>query len=500
MKKTVFSAVFTLSIFTIIDRILGFAFKIYLSRELGAETLGVYQVALSFFFVLLTATTSGIPLVVSKLTAVYRKRNERKKEYAATCAALVVGLCAATMLCALTLALYRPLKSAFSSEASFTVLLLLLPSLFFSAVYSAFRGNLWGREHYLIVSVVELIEQAARIVSCIFLIFSGVNGLFATAVSLSIGCFFSMLSVTICFVFCKGKLASPKGQLKPLIRSAAPITVSRAASSIVSSLNAVLVPYLLSVSGYSSSRAMELYGAGVSLALPLLYVPITVVGSLAFVMIPTVSGGLAENNYAKINRQIESAIGVSIVFTALFLPIFSALGKEIGVFLYDSADAGGFLSFSAVLLIPLAVENITSSIMNSLGLEVRSFFNYLIGSAVMTALMLCFAFNFSIYVLAVGMIVSQSLTCVLNVLAIRKKTGLHFSFVKKLLTSLVMAIPSTFMTKCVFSLCASMPTFFALAIACLSSAAFFIALSFALGLVDIDFFRSGTAKATNSGA
>lgn len=79
MKKTIFSAVFTLSVFTVIDRALGFIFKIFLSRELGAAMLGVYQVALSFFFVLLTATTSGIPLIVSKLTAKYRISGELKK-------------------------------------------------------------------------------------------------------------------------------------------------------------------------------------------------------------------------------------------------------------------------------------------------------------------------------------------------------------------------------------------------------------------------------------
>ena len=85
------SAVFTLTLFTVLDRALGFGFKIYLSRELGAASLGLYQVALSFFFVLLTATTSGIPLVVSKMTARYRLTGEIKREGSLTAAALVLG-------------------------------------------------------------------------------------------------------------------------------------------------------------------------------------------------------------------------------------------------------------------------------------------------------------------------------------------------------------------------------------------------------------------------
>ena len=109
MKKTIFSAVFTLSVFTVIDRALGFIFKIFLSRELGAAMLGVYQVALSFFFVLLTATTSGIPLIVSKLTAKYRISGELKKERSLTAAALIVGLAISLAVAGLVLLLYKPL-------------------------------------------------------------------------------------------------------------------------------------------------------------------------------------------------------------------------------------------------------------------------------------------------------------------------------------------------------------------------------------------------------
>ena len=39
-------AVFTLTAFSAADRALGFLFKIYLSREMGAAALGTYQIAL----------------------------------------------------------------------------------------------------------------------------------------------------------------------------------------------------------------------------------------------------------------------------------------------------------------------------------------------------------------------------------------------------------------------------------------------------------------------
>lgn len=490
MKKTIFSAVFTLSIFTIIDRALGFVFKIYLSRELGAATLGVYQVALSFFFVLLTATTSGIPLIVSKLTAKYRIENALKKERALTAAALVVGLVVAACVVGVVLLLYKPLGKIFADPQSSVVLLFLLPALVFSSVYSAFRGNLWGRQRYFVVSFVEILEQIARITMCIILFLLGFNKLYMTALSLSLGCFVSMVAVTICFFAMKGKLNSPKGQIIPLLKSSTPITVSRAASSVINSLIAVVVPFLLIISGCTNDEAMALFGSSVGMALPLLYIPITVVGSLAFVMIPTVSTGVSKGQLNRVNAQVESATGFAVIIAALFVPMFYALGEPIGRFVYDNIDAGRFLSAAAWLLIPLSVENITSSVMNSLDLELKSFINYLIGSAVMFIILFSFYGNFNISILSIGLGTGWTVTCILHLFAIRKKTGLGFSYVGKLIKSVMLIIPTVFVTKCIFSLMPSLPLFWSISIASLVSLLFFAALAFVFGLVDVDFFST----------
>lgn len=489
MKRTIFAAVFTLSAFTVVDRALGFVFKIFLSRNLGAEALGVYQVALSFFFVLLTATTSGIPLIVSKLTARYRLTNEIRRERALTCAALVVGLTVSLVLAGAVILLYRPLGSFFAERESSTVLLLLLPALIFSAVYSAFRGNLWGRQRYFVVSLVEILEQIVRIAACVLLFAAGFDRLYSTALSLSIGCLASMLAVTACFFALRGSLASPRREIVPLLKSSTPITVSRAASSLVGSLEAVAVPFLLMTAGYSRERSMALYGAGVGMALPLLYIPITVVGSLAFVMIPTVSTGMARGRVAAVNAQIESALGFSAVIAAAFVPMFTALGAPLGTLVYDNAEAGRFLAAAAWLLVPLSVENITSSVMNSLDLELRSFVNYLVGSGVMFATLFAFYGAFDITVLALGMGLGQTVACVLHIAAIRKKTGLGFSYMGKLIKSVLLVFPAAFVAKCVRSLALPLGEAAALILGCAASLVFFAGTGLIVGLIDLEFFR-----------
>lgn len=133
----------TLTAFTVAERALGFLFKIYLSREIGAVGMGIYSVALSFFFVLLTLLTSGIPLVVSKLTA----KNGRDASSGLCSAALIVEVITALAVC-LVVALFRkPIGSLFADAQSMTLVMVMLPALVFSGVYSAFRGVLWGEKN-----------------------------------------------------------------------------------------------------------------------------------------------------------------------------------------------------------------------------------------------------------------------------------------------------------------------------------------------------------------
>ena len=53
--------------FSVAEKAFGFLYRIILSRTLGSEGMGIYQIALSVFAVLITAASSGIPLTVSRL-------------------------------------------------------------------------------------------------------------------------------------------------------------------------------------------------------------------------------------------------------------------------------------------------------------------------------------------------------------------------------------------------------------------------------------------------
>ena len=79
--KTIFKAVAVVTIFSIITRTLGFFFRIFLSRKLGAEGLGIFQMSSSILGLFLTLVSSGIPLTTAKLVSKYHTNNDYAKKY-----------------------------------------------------------------------------------------------------------------------------------------------------------------------------------------------------------------------------------------------------------------------------------------------------------------------------------------------------------------------------------------------------------------------------------
>ena len=102
--KSVFKIVSMITIFSVVTRLFGFVFRVFLSRKLGAEGLGVYQIAASVMGIFMTLVASGLPLVTAKMCA----ECEHTKDYtqknigvtSATIIALVIGVlsCASIVL------------------------------------------------------------------------------------------------------------------------------------------------------------------------------------------------------------------------------------------------------------------------------------------------------------------------------------------------------------------------------------------------------------------
>ena len=259
--------------FSIITRVVGFLFRIYISRTIGSQSLGEYQVSFSIFMVLLTIISSGLPFIISRLTAKYEVGNNKQQEHKMVTAGLIIGVVLSLILCALVVIFIPAFKHIFADERCITILLILLPALVFSSVYSTLRGNIWGKRQYFALCITELFEQIARVIIFIILIQGAMatkDGAYVSAISLSVACSLSAIMVIIIYFALGGKLKRNKDKTfyRYLIKKSTPITGVRLAGSLVQPIIALVIPLRLVASGYSSAQALSLYGIAMGMTLP----------------------------------------------------------------------------------------------------------------------------------------------------------------------------------------------------------------------------------------
>ncbi len=439
--KGLFKATLIVTIFSVLTRALGFVLRIILSRALGAEILGYYQVAMSIFGVLLTLVASGLPLCVSRSVAYKKQVGDNKGAHASVTAGLIITLAISVIVSAVLFAFPGILTSFFKNDTTTGIVLYSLPAIVASSIYCVLRSALWGEKRFFAMSFTEFFEQAVRIILCFVLFIPGILPALSlgekASLSLSISCVFSCLLVIIIYFSLKDGLANPKGAFKPLIKTSAPITFVRSASSIVTSLIALIIPARLMLYGFSESQAMSEFGMVMGMAFPLIMIPGTLISSLAVALVPEISSKTSNIDDKSSTRDFEGlvshvnlALNVSLAITMIFVPAFIVLGTPICEILFGSTGAGIYVSRAAIIMIPMGISQITSSLLNSMGLEIKSLINYVISAI---ALFLCIFFlpkYLGTNALIVGMGSLSTISSLLNLRMLKKRGLFENVFIK----------------------------------------------------------------------
>lgn len=496
--KSLFKTVFIIMFFSVVTRFVGFFFRIYMSRTIGAEALGQYQVSFSVFMVLLTIVSSGLPFVMSRLTAQYEADKDKTGQHKMVTAGVIIGIVASVVLCGLVLLFLPVLKCVFADDNCITILLILLPALVFSSVYSTIRGNVWGKGHYFELCLTELFEQISRVVIFIILI-SGMlgnhDGSVVSAVSMTVACLLSSILVLVLY-FARGgrfKFKKDKKMYSNLLKKSIPITGVRIAGSLVQPLIALVVPLRLLSAGYTSSQALSLYGTAMGMTIPFLFIPSTIIGSLSTALVPDLSSALYKNDMIYIKNRVITAVKFTIFISVLFIPLYMGAGEFIGKFFYDNVTSGIMLTQSAWVMLPLGITNVTSSLLNSLGYEIKSMRNYTLGAILLILSIWFLPAIMGINSLIVGFGVCFIITSCLNLKMICKILGSNLNLKKYLILSIVFVLPCASITSFVCNLLANfVPLFFSLAISCSLGALFYVLLCFIFNLIEINKFTIAT--------
>ncbi len=420
-------SVLVITAFAILTRLIGFVFRIFLSRLLGAEMLGVYQMALNIFMILLTVICTGLPLVLSREVA--KDPQNHSRTHSITIAGLVIGVTTALLLCGAVLLGHRFFNLIFTDQRCLAIFIITLPALIASSVYSVLRAIWWGEKKFMLLGLTELIEQVARV--ALFVPLLGIAFYFAdmahiAAWSFSAACIVSAVIVIIIFCCTRHHAktsARPRDLIKPILKAATPITGVRLFSSLTIPLVTILLPLRLMAAGWDNNTAIAHLGIISGMTLPLLTIPSTVISSLATALVPELSNMINQQQWTAVRRQIRTVLRFTVFINFCFIPIYIALGSPIGAFLYADSYSGIYLMRSAWVMLPMSLSQITNTTLNAMNHENLTIRNYAIGTLLLLPIIWFMPQIIGADAVLLGMGISMTVSTTLNLFAIRKVTN-----------------------------------------------------------------------------
>ena len=390
MRK-IFKAFATVTIISAITRALSFVFKIYLSRKLGAEILGLYQICASVFMLFACICTSGLPVTLSRITAESDTVGDNKRQFGALTTCLFAGVLITLVMISGILIFPQALDLIFKDERCKKLFLIMLPMLLTACLYAILRGWFWGKKYFGIYSLSELADEILKIVFAILFLEGGVLAIqkeYAYALAMLVGDIIVVAIIIIMYIAKKGKLAKPTLG-KEIVKSAAPLTVTRIVGSLMSTFMSLTLPSLLVTKlGMSQSMATADFGRASGMVMPLIFTPTSIIGSLSVVLIPEIASVKAGKGVKSLSGSLGNAILFGCLVSCVFFTVFSGAGNQLGDILYDDPLSGDYLSFAAIIMIPMCLNNLVVSMLNSMGKEFNTFISHVIGCVVLMIILL----------------------------------------------------------------------------------------------------------------
>jgi stage V sporulation protein B len=332
----------------------------------------------------------------------------------------------------------------------------MLYSFVFNSVYAVLRGTFWGNKQFFAYSVIEFLEEAVMIavgsllvVGMTDVVDGAKRAAFAVVVS-----YLTSFTIAMIYFFCKGgKFVNPYGQFRPLLSSAMPITAMRTSASLVNSLISVLLPSRLMLYGLTAAQAMSEYGVALGMAIPVLYTPATVIGSIALVLTPEISDCFYREQHRRLQIALSKALQVTVFISASMIPLFFVFGSDMGMILYSSARSGEIIRNAAAMLLPMSLNMISSSMLNSLGCEKKTLLYYFFGAAIMLLAVWFLPRYIGIYALIVGQFLNHLTCAFLNLRLLRKKCVYPPAYKKFTLCMIVILLAESLLGQIVYPLC-----------------------------------------------
>ena len=429
-----------------ISRILGFFYRIFLSRTIGASGLGLYQLIFPVFTLCLAISASGIQTAISRFVA----SSQEKKKYLYSGLILSAFLSGTFAFCIYIAAPWIAndiLKEPRTSELLRVMVFSLVPA----SIHSCFNGYYYGKKESAIPSACQIIEQLARVFGTLIIYYvlleSGlplkpIHAVWGLVISELAGFLVNVTaylfqkeddsSIQKCFTYIEHRSSvvntEPLHLLNNVISTtksigllAIPLTLNHVLMTLSHSLENLLLPQQLVAYGYTSDEALAHFGILSGMALSVIFFPSAITNSLSVLLLPRISETKAKGDMCVVLDTIKGAVCCGVALGSLCTFLFLLSADWFGTIVFDNMLAGFYIRILSILCPFMYTAILLSSIVNGLGHASLTLICNLSGCAVRILAIWFLVPIYGLYAYIISMIVAAMVTTVELVLVVKTK-------------------------------------------------------------------------------
>lgn len=424
--RKILKGAFILTSFGILTRVIGFVFRIILSRTIGSESLGLYQLVVPLVMVCHAIAISGFEVAATRFCAKYIKEPRLRYTYLILCFAISFAL---SLICCGLVCLNSKLIAAriFCNSDTAPLIRILALSIPFSCVHSMTYAYYLGKEKPFIPAASQFFEQIIRFVSLLIIVkIYAQRNLIPTArigaQCLMIGEIASALfCITVISFTCKPRLAplaNPRVFVREVLRTAVPINANRLFTHLLQSLEVALIPMMLVIYGENNSTALKTLGIISGMALPVIMFPATLTNSIALMLVPSIAQ--KEGNSRALKVAATKIFYFSITFGGLCILAFETIGARLGAAIFSEPALYNYIKILAFICPFCYLSTTYKSMLNGLGHTCIVFVISMLSELIIISSIVFVIPILGIIAYIYGILISQVVSSILMMIAFRR--------------------------------------------------------------------------------
>jgi stage V sporulation protein B len=383
-KNPLVAGTILLTLSGLITKFIGFFYRIFISRIFTEEALGIFGLCSPVMMIASAICTLGIQSAITRFVAASRDES-MSDGYGYLFTGLSISLFLSVVM---TYVVYNNslfiATNIIGERRCAPILKICALSFPLATIHSCINGFYYGIKKASVPSLSVIIEQLIRVITVFFLYKITVDyGANVSLTYLCIGMVMGELSAAV-FSIVMLSISSALENLSQdrkisarmanaIIKLSFPLSLNKIFISVIASFETIQLPKKLIENGLTQAQALSVFGVFNGMAIPLIMFPSALTGSVASLVMPSVSEDEAKGNNAHIKRTVLISSLFCFLVGVICFVFFYIFADIIGSLLFKSDLAASQIRAMSFICPFLYISGALLSVLHGLGKTFISF-------------------------------------------------------------------------------------------------------------------------------